>query len=126
MLLAKEVRQFDATQCGNFIIFCPSDFTGNPFWGFLKCKIDHFDTFRGSESVVFLKLREQNYTFSVFDVISSVRSDVRVLIGPHFERFKIIFIKICKLLDKIAKKCGKRLFATAGFDRTNYSKWQSY
>ena len=37
--------------------------------------------------VVFLKLREQKYTFSIFDVISSERSNVRVLIGPQFERF---------------------------------------
>ena len=26
-----------------------SDFTWNQFWGFLKCKISHFTTFRGSE-----------------------------------------------------------------------------
>ena len=29
--------------------FYHADFTWNQFWGFLKCKISHFNTFRGSE-----------------------------------------------------------------------------
>ena len=29
--------------------FYHSDFTWNQFWGFQKCKICHFHTFRGSE-----------------------------------------------------------------------------
>ena len=36
--------------CGNFWFFYQSDFTWNQIWGFLKCKIRHFNTFRGFES----------------------------------------------------------------------------
>ena len=33
--------------------FCHSDFKWNQFWEFLKCKICHFNTFRGSEFWVY-------------------------------------------------------------------------
>ena len=47
MLKVDNLLKFSVSQRGNFF---HSDFTWNQFWGFEKCKICHFNTFRASES----------------------------------------------------------------------------
>ena len=61
------------TQCGNFRIFCHSDFTWNQFWSFWSPKNCHFNHFSKYEFLFFGK--NQNSKHTVYDLNISAKSD---------------------------------------------------